>query len=155
MNDALGAALNLKEVEQLHQDGVDPFGRPYGIGRVGEVSGFPDARSFTAFVRDVLKAPGVRLEDAGRPVRRVAVGGGSCGSMLSDAAANGCDTFVTADVKHDVFLEAAALGINLIDAGHFSTENVVCPILAGWLREGFPQVGVFLSRRQKEVFSCL
>lgn len=155
VNDALGAALGLEKMEQLHQDGVDPSGRPYGVGRVGEVTGYPDARSFAAFVRDALKAPGVRLEDAGRPVHRVAVGGGSCGSMLADVAAKGCDTFVTADVKHDVFLEARALGINLIDAGHFSTENVVCPVLAGWLREAFPQMGVFLSRRQKEVFSCL
>ena len=88
-------------------------------------------------------------------MRRVAVGGGACGGMLSDAAAKGCDTFVTADVKYDVFLTARALGVNLIDAGHFSTENVVCPVLASWLGEGFPEVEVVLSQRHKEVFSCL
>lgn len=155
VNDALAQRLGLSHVEQLHPDGVDPQGRPYGIGRVGEAAGFADAKSFAAFVRDALRADGLRLEDAGRPVRRVAVGGGACGGMLSDAAAKGCDTFVTADVKYDVFLTARALGVNLIDAGHFSTENVVCPVLASWLGEGFPEAEVVLSQRHKEVFSCL
>jgi len=155
VNDALARKLGLADIAQLHQDGVDPQGRPYGIGRVGEVSGFADAHAFAAFVREALQAEGLRLEDAGRPVRKVAVGGGACGDMLSDAAAQGCDTFVTADVKYNVFLDARALGINLIDAGHFSTENVVCPVLADWLKMGFPEIEVLRSVRHKEVFSCL
>jgi len=155
VNDALAERLGLSNVELLCQDGLDPQGRPYGIGRVGEVSGFADIRSFAAFVAERLGARGVRLEDAGAPVRRVAVGGGACGGMLADAAAKGCDTFVTADVKYDVFLTARAMGIGLIDAGHFSTENVVCPVLAAWLREGAPEVEVHISQRHKEVFSCL
>lgn len=155
VNDALAERLGLTAVEQLHPDGADEEGRPYGIGRVGEVSGPADARGFAAFVRKALNANGLRLEDAGKPVRRVAVGGGACGGMLADAAAKGCDTFVTADVKYDVFLAARAMGVNLIDAGHFSTEDVVCPVLVEWLRGGFPELEVLRSQRHKEVFSCL
>jgi dinuclear metal center YbgI/SA1388 family protein len=155
VNDALAQKLGLTKIQQLHQDGVDPAGRPYGIGRVGEVQGYDDLRTFAAFVRDALDAQGLRLEDAGRPVRRVAVGGGACGDMLSDALEQGCDTFVTADVKYNAFLDARAMGLNLIDAGHFSTENVVCPVLADWLEKGFPELKIFRSQRHKEVFSCL
>ena len=93
--------------------------------------------------------------DAGRTVHRVAVGGGSCGSMLGDALAKGCDTFVTADVKYDTFLDAKAQGINLIDAGHFATENVVCPMLEEYLKSCFPQMAVYRSERHREVFSTL
>lgn len=155
VNDALAQRLGLAAIEQLHADGVDPYGRPYGIGRVGQVEGFSDAHNFSAFVQQALNANGLRYEDAGKAVSKVAVGGGACGGMLSDAVAKGCDTFVTADVKYDVFLTARALGINLIDAGHFSTEDVVCPVLARWLREGFPEIDVLRSARHKEVFSCL
>jgi len=155
VNDALAQKLGLQNIALLHEDGQAEDGTPYGIGRVGEVQGFSDAPSFAAFVRDTLNAQGLRLEDAGKPVRRVAVGGGACGDMLSDAAALGCDTFVTADVKYNVFLDARAMGVNLIDPGHFSTENVDCPVLADWLREGFPQIGVLQSKCHKEVFSCL
>jgi len=155
VNDALAQTLELKNVDCLRREGYDGDGNAYGIGRYGEVKGFSDARSFAAFVKERLDAQGLRLEDAGVPVRKVAVGGGACGDMLNDAAALGCDTFVTADVKYNVFLDARAMGVNLIDAGHFPTENVVCPVLVRWLREGFPQVEVFQSRQHKEVFFCL
>ena len=75
--------------------------------------------------------------------------------MLLDAVAQECDTFVTSDVKYNTFLDARAMGLNLIDAGHFSTENVVCPVLAEWLKAGFPGMEIFLSKRHREVFSCL
>jgi putative NIF3 family GTP cyclohydrolase 1 type 2 len=58
-------------------------------------------------------------------------------------------------VKYDGFLDAKAMGLNLIDAGHYPTENVVCPVLASWLQEGFPEVEISVSQRHKEVFSYL
>lgn len=154
VNDCLAAALELTQVEQLHQDGVDGQGRPYGIGRVGAAHrpGLT-AGEYAAFVKEKLGAASVRFADGGRPVRKVAVGGGSCGSMLADALAAGCDTFVTADVKYDQYLEAKALGITLMDAGHYATENVVCAPLAEQLARNFPETEVLLSQRHKEVYT--
>lgn len=154
VNDVLAEKLGLSEIEQLHQDGVDQHGQPYGIGRIGCV---PEQSlyDFALSVKDLLGSNGVRLVDGGRPVRKVAVGGGSCSNMIGDAIANGCDTFVTSDVKYDGFLDAKALGINLIDAGHYPTENVICPVLKSWLEEHFPQISVFVSRCHREVFSYL
>ena len=153
VNDCLAQTLELVNVEQLHPDGVDPLGHPYGIGRVGQASqsGVP-AAEYAAFVKQKLGAASVRYVDSGRPVQRVAVGGGSCGSMLEDALAAGCDTFVTADVKYDQYLQAKAMGINLMDAGHFATENVVCAPLAQQLSQQFPQIEVLLSTRHREVY---
>ena len=156
VNDALAQRLGLVQVEQLHQDGVDAAGRPYGIGRVGNTTGAPSyAPAFAAFVKEALGSYGVRYVDARRPVRRVAVGGGACADMLGDALALGCDTFVTSDVKYNGFLDAKALGMNLIDAGHYPTEQVVCPVLADWLSRGFPKVEVLSTRRHQEAFSYL
>ena len=93
--------------------------------------------AFAAFVKRVLSCPGVRFSDAGKPVRKVAVGGGSCGSEIGDVIAAGCDTFVTADLKYNHFEEAKYCGLNLIDAGHFETENPICDVLEGILREAF------------------
>ncbi len=155
VNDALAKKLGLKEVGPLQQAGWNEAGEAFGIGRIGFAEGHSDLRSFASFVRDTLDAQGLRFEDAGRSVHKVAVGGGSCGNMLNRAAAEGCDTFLTADVKYDVFLDARAMGINLIDAGHFSTENVICPVVARWLAEGFPQLEIFCAQKHKEVFSCL
>lgn len=156
VNDALAQRLGLTNIEQLKQDGVDSSGRPYGIGRVGNTAGVPMyAPAFAAFVKETLGANGVRFVDARRPVRRVAVGGGACSDMMKDAIALGCDTFVTADVKYNGFLDAKALGLNLIDAGHYPTEQVVVPVLAKWLADGLPKVEVYTTQRHKEVFSYL
>lgn len=156
VNDALAQKLGLVQIEQLKQDGVDASGRPYGIGRVGNTAGVPlYAPAFAAFVKETLGANGVRYVDARRPVRRVAVGGGACADMLKDALAMGCDTFVTADVKYNGFLDAKALGVNLIDAGHYPTEQVVVPVLAKWLASGFPKVEILTTQRHKEAFSYL
>ena len=132
VNDALAVKLDLSDIGQLHQDGVDQQGRPYGIGRIGTVQ-TQSLYDFALSVKQLLGSNGVRLVDGGKPVHTVAVGGGSCGNMLQDAIAQGCDTFVTSDVKYDGFLDAKALGINLIDAGHYPTENVICPVLKEFL----------------------
>lgn len=154
VNDCLAETLGLNLVEQLHEDGVDGNGLPYGIGRTGLAhrDGL-SAVEYAAFVKEKLGAASVRCADGGRPVRKVAVGGGSCGSMLADAAAAGCDTFVTADVKYDQYLEAKAMGITLMDAGHFATENVVCAPLALKLAQRFPGIRVTVSAAHKEVYT--
>ena len=156
VNDCLAEALGLTEIGQLQQAGVDAQGRPYGIGRVGTVHrpGL-SAREYAAFVKERLNAANVRFVGGGKPVQRVAVGGGACGSMLEDVVAQGCDTFVTADLKYNQFLDAKALGLNLLDAGHFSTENVVCAPMARWLSEEFPMVEVCLSKVHREVYKSV
>lgn len=154
VNDVLAQKLGLADIRQLHQDGVDRQGRPYGIGRVGTVT-TQTLHDFAVSVKASLCSNGIRLVDCGKPVCTVAVGGGSCGSMIKDAIAQGCDTFVTADIKYDGFLDAKAMGINLIDAGHFPTENVICPTLQKWITEAYPDVEVVVSELHREVFSYL
>lgn len=156
VNDCLAEALELTDVSQLCQEGVDAQGRPYGIGRVGTVRR-PElsVREYAAFVKEKLGSSNVRFVDGGRPVQRVAVGGGACGSMLEDVIAQGCDTFVTSDLKYNQFLDAKALGLNLLDAGHFPTENVVCGPMVRWLSEAFPKVEVRLSEVHREVYKSV
>ena len=90
-----------------------------------------------------LGCNGLRYVDGGKPVHRVAVGGGACGDYIGQAIALGCDTFVTSDLSYHEFLDTKAL--NLIDAGHFPTENVVCPAIAARLQAAFPDITVALS----------
>ena len=156
VNGCLARTLELSEIGQLCQAGVDAQGRPYGIGRVGRVHqpGL-SAGEYAAFVKEKLGSVTVRFVDGGKPVQKVAVGGGACGSMMEDAVAAGCDTFVTADLKYNQFLDARALGLNLLDAGHFPTENVVCAPLVRRLSEAFPEVETLVSEVHREIYSAV
>lgn len=155
VNSELARLLGVNHPVPLQTAGTDVQGRPYGIGRVGEIEEAMSMAAFVSRTKKALKLDGIRVMDAGRPVHKVAVGGGACGDLLSDAIAMGCDTFLTADLKHHLYLEARQAGINLLDAGHFSTEAVVCPVLVQWLRERFPALTVEASSRQKEPFQSL
>ncbi len=48
------------------------------------------------------------------------------------------------------FEEAKYRGLNLIDAGHFETENPICGVLEGILREAFPEIPVFRARAHRD-----
>ncbi len=120
---------------------------PFGAERCGRIGWVPEQgmADFLPHVKEALGANGLRYVDAGRPVNRVAVLGGAGGDELPEALEAWADTYVTADVKHHQFIDAGELGINLIDAGHFSTENVVVPVLAELISGSFPEVEVRIS----------
>lgn len=143
VNDALARQLGLEQVEVL--EGGDGVVR---AGLLPEAMALPD---FLALVRQRLGPNGIRFVDGGKPVRRVAVGGGACGEYFTAAAAGGCDAFVTADVKYNRFLDAAGLGLSLLDAGHFPTEDVVCPVLVRFLQERFPALSITKSTFHREI----
>ena len=97
-----------------------------------------------------MHGEGLRYVDGGRSVRKVAGGGGSCADEMWGALDAGCDTFVTADIKYNQFRTAYELGLNLIDAGHFHTENPTMPIVDEKLRARFPEIDVKLSEKHGE-----
>ena len=149
VNDVLAEALGLTDVSVLNPAGTDAQGRPYGLIRTGRAAEQP-LPEFAAFVKSALSCPGLRFADAGKPVRRVAAGGGSCGGAIDDVLAAGCDTLVTADLKYNHFEEAKYRGLNLIDAGHFETENPVCTVLERILREALPELTVLRAKAHKD-----
>ena len=122
-----------------------------GLGRVGRLEEPMDLADFVRFVSRSLGCNGVRYAGAGKPVCRVAVGGGACGEFEDDAIRAGCDTFVTADLSYHQFLDAKGKGINLIDAGHFPTEDPVCEKVITYLTDRFPELAVSKSASHKEV----
>ena len=149
VNDALACALGVCESKPMQVEGVDDDGTPYGLGRYGNV---PKQRleEFLLKVKEALNANGLRYYDAGNKVSKVAVCGGAGGSELERAVELGCDTYVTADVKYNQFLDAMDFGINLIDAGHFPTENVIIGPLSQYIAKEFPQLDVKISKRHKQ-----
>ena len=149
VNDILAQTLGLADITVIDPAGTDENGAPYGLLRCGTVKEQPLA-AFLTSVKDNLHCDGLRYVDAGKPVCKVAVGGGSCADEMSDALAAGCNTFVTADVKYNQFRTAFELGLNLIDAGHFHTEIPAMPRLAEKLSEAFPDVEVIFSEKHRD-----
>lgn len=136
VDDTLAEALELKPECHLAE------------GTIGHVSMLPEPMElldFLPMVKEKLHANGLRYCNGGRPVQRIATGCGSCGEYLADAVKAGCDTFITGDVKYSVMIDALGQGINLIDAGHYPTENPIVAKLQRKLQVQFPNVQVEIA----------
>ena len=97
-----------------------------GLGRVGRLA---EATTLSAFAQDVAGALpatawGVRAAgDPDRPVRTVAVCGGSGGELAGAAARAGADVLVTADLRHHPVSEIVEDGgVALVDVAHWASE---------------------------------
>ena len=149
VNDTLAARLGLENITVIDPVGTDENGREYGLLRCGTVRETA-LTDFLAAVKESLGCKCLKFVDASVPVRKVAVGGGACAGFLKQAKAAGCDTFVTADTRYNQFWDANSMGINLIDAGHFHTENPACSVLAAKLQAAFPEICVILSQNHTD-----
>lgn len=141
VNDRLAHVLKL----------VDPGPLENGLVRMGTLPEPMALPEFARFVAKALGCNGVRYADCGKLVSHVAVGGGACGGFEEDVIAAGCDTFVTSDLSYHQFLDAPGKGLNLVDAGHFPTEDPVCEALIEYLNHQFADLKIQKSTSHKEV----
>lgn len=111
-----------------------------GLGRVGTLAEAEPLHAFADRVAAALPATawGVRAAgDPDRPIRRVAVCGGSGDSALPAAVAAGVDAYVTADLRHHPAAEhvlAHPDGPALVDVAHWASEWPWCAQAAGVVR---------------------
>lgn len=131
INDILAEKLGLSDLIPLNEQ---------KIGRIGTLNCELPLVEFAHSVVKSLGCHGLRYTDRGKIVHRVAVGGGACGEFIPQAMAHGCDTFVTSDLKYHDFLDTTEM--NLIDAGHFPTEDLICAELVKRLSAAFPAASV-------------
>jgi len=117
-----------------------------GIGTIGEWAEPLDEKDFLERLKQVLQVPVIRHSALrGRPVRRVAIVGGSGAFAIEAARAAGADAFVSGDFKYHDFFKAENQ-ILLADAGHYETERFVSELLAERLSEKFPNFAVSVAR---------
>ena len=139
VNDVLAQTLGLKNIHTIEGQ---------TLLRAGDFEAtLPE---FLAHVKEKLGCDTLRYVDGGKPIRKVAVGGGACAGERQKAVDAGCDAFVTSDIGYNAFWDAQELGLTMIDAGHFHTENPSMYVLANKLRAAFPDVEVVLSQKHAD-----
>jgi dinuclear metal center YbgI/SA1388 family protein len=123
---------------------------PMDIGRMGTLSHPMTLDGFLALAKTQLGVSGLRYQKGSGTVYRVAVCGGSGGDLLYEAAASGCDTLVTGEVRHHQWLDGKDLGINILEADHYCTETVVLPVLKELVEKTFPNLDVRITQLEKQ-----
>lgn len=108
----------------------------------GFVASLPLPMPYSDFCRQLSTALGLREWPVCGPeperVAKVACCPGSGAGLLEEALKAGVDIFITGDVKYHAALEADALGLRVIDAGHFALEEEMTRRFALWLERELP-----------------
>ena len=154
VNDALAVTVGIadknRDAEPLSENKRLTTGEVVSLGRVGYLKNPCSMREYLDTLKKALNTNGLRYYDSGRDVHRIAISAGSGGAEWDNAIKSGCDTFITADIKYHMFLAAKELGINIIDGGHFCTENLVVDVLAEKLGAAFPAAQIIVSMVHKQ-----
>ncbi len=121
VNDTLAEILDLENVRTFGDAETPDF------GRMGET----DISDPEKFAEKIKKKTGAKKITAYvcRPVKTVAVVGGSAGEFFEFARLAGADTLVTGECKYHEGLDAVDNGMNIFAAGHYYTEFPVCETL--------------------------
>ena len=116
-----------------------------GGGMVGLLGEAMEEKDFLAMVKENLNATVLRHSAfLNKPVKKVALCGGSGFFMLPDAMSCNADVYVTADVKYHDFFDADGR-ILLVDAGHFETEQYAKDIIADYIIKKNSNFAVLIS----------
>lgn len=130
-NAVLGRELGLRAME--------PFDTYKGIaiGVQGDLPGGVTREGLVDRLGQLLGGS-PRLIAGGPPVvNRVGIVTGGAGSRIAAARAAGLDTFVTGEGPHHTYFDAMELGVNVIYAGHYATEQVGVKALAAHVAPRF------------------
>ncbi len=137
---AMAAKLGLVNVRILDEDGEGT-----GLGVVGDLPEPVTAAEAVALVKDRFALKAMR---ASRPVEgmisRVAMCGGSGGSLIGAAMASGAQLYLSGDISYHNFFTKE--GFMIMDIGHYESEIEIVDILFSLLRKNFPTFAVRITQ---------
>ncbi len=143
VNTQLAAVLGVNDAAQYGE----------GPGKTGYLGKRMSLAEFTDHVKNALNTPYVRIVgEAEQGINKVAIFCGSFDDNLEAVQETGADVLVTGELKYHTALDAREAGLCIVEAGHFSTERIVLPVLERMLKERFPDLEVVCYRQETDPF---
>ena len=137
---AMAARLGLVDVEVLDLDGEGT-----GLGAVGN---FPEPMTADQAIALVKEKFALKSMKASKPVEgmisRVAMCGGSGGSLIGAARKAGAQLYISGDISYHNFFTPEDFMI--MDIGHYESEIEIVEILFSLLRKKFPTFAVRITQ---------
>jgi len=126
----------------------------FGLGRMGQLG---KARQMRDIIKDIKKATGAKaigvIGKENRVVKKAAVCAGSCGKIINQVIAAGCDLYLTGELKHHLALAAAEAGLTCICLSHTVSERFILKKLAKSLQKDIKGVTIKVSKKDSDPFS--
>jgi len=157
LNKAISAMLNAHPYEEPAYDiyNLNNTNKMVGSGLIGEID---NEISVTEYLRSVKQKLGTSYlkhnKLINKPVKRVAICGGSGSFLINAAAKNKADIFITGDIKYHEYFEHTE-NMTIVDAGHYETEHPVKELIYSLLKKKFPNFAVQISQESANPISFM
>ena len=151
VNRVLANQLGLKNLNILHPNfsatqQLDNSATQVGSGMIGVLENEMSENDFLKIIKEKLNVRAIRHSELmNKPIKKVAICGGSGAFLINDAKRCGADVYVTADLKYHDFFDADN-EILIVDAGHFETEQFTKQLFADIILKKNPKFAVQISR---------
>ena len=137
---AMAAKLGLADVRILSEDGEGT-----GLGVVGDLPRSLTSDEAVALVKEKF---GLKMLKASMPletrISRVAMCGGSGGSLIGAARKSGAQLYISGDISyHNFFTDE---GFMIMDIGHYESEIEIVNILFSLIKKNFPTFAVRITQ---------
>ena len=146
-NNIINTLLKTHPYEEVAYDiyPLENIFREVGAGMIGELPGGEHEIDFLTRLLQVFGCKSIRHTYLlGKPIRKVAVCGGSGSFLLGAAIKAGADIFITADMKYHDFFDAEEK-IIIADIGHYESEQFTKELFYEILIKKFPNFALRLS----------
>jgi len=118
-----------------------------GMGMIGELEKPLNEKDFLQFVKKTMKTDCIRhSEFLNKPIKKVAVLGGSGSFAITAAIRSNADAYISADFKYHDFFKAEKR-ILLTDIGHYESEQFTKKLLVEYLTKKFTNFAIILSEK--------
>ena len=137
---AMASRLGLENVRILDEDGEGT-----GLGVVGDLPEPMTSDEAVAFVKEMFSLKAMRTSrPLGSRITRIAMCGGSGGSLIGAAVRSGAQLYITGDVSyHNFFIQE---GFMIMDIGHYESEREIVDILFSLIKKKFPTFAVRITQ---------
>jgi dinuclear metal center YbgI/SA1388 family protein len=116
-----------------------------GSGLIGELAEPQSENDFLLYIKSAMKAGCIRhTKLRSRPVKKVAICGGSGSFLLNQAISSGADLFISADFKYHQFFDANGK-IVIADIGHYESEQFTIELIKGLILKNFTTFALQLT----------
>ncbi len=120
-----------------------------GIGRVGNLPGKVPLDEFGGRLKELFGLERVAIfGQRDKEISCVAICPGSGKSVIGKAVSAGAEVLVTGDIGHHEGIDALAMGLCIIDAGHYGLEQIFLPYMETFLRQTWADLTILRAKEE-------
>lgn len=151
INETIVNMLGFHSSKIIEMSGAQNY-KDGGIGRIVKLEKEMLFSELIDLVKEKLNIKNMRIVRSNEKVNVLAIINGSGQDFFYKAKSLGADCIITGDTTYHFASDFKEMGVNIIDAGHFSTEYIVFLKTLEFLKEKFNDVEFIASKKSKDPY---